>query len=121
MFGRKKVRGPGKLTITGSVRSPGCAAVKNAEVYIWHADASGSMRTPDKPLGEYCRAMVKVCMRTPDKPLGEYHRAMVKTNNKGDYSVITTPPGSVGVLGGVGPSGFDLPPFSENHHQPVAA
>ena len=39
----------------------------------------------------------------------------MQTDKKGEFSVISTPPGAVGVLGGLGPAGFDLPPFSETH------
>jgi len=74
-----------------------CSPLANAKVSIWHARPDGRYG----PLG-----------LSPDNDDGVGQcRGMFPSDSHGTVTVDTFVPGTYGILNGLGPGGFDLPPY----------
>ena len=72
------------------VASGSCSKISAATVEVWHALPSGSYSSLDPEKEADCRGTYK---------------------SGGSFTVSTLVPGSYGLLNGLGPSGFDTPPY----------
>ncbi|GMI06696.1 hypothetical protein TrRE_jg6411 [Triparma retinervis] len=89
MRGESEGERPLELSVS-VVASGSCSKISAATVEVWHALPSGSYSSLDPEKEADCRGTYK---------------------SGGSFTVSTLVPGSYGLLNGLGPSGFDTPPY----------